>query len=382
MNSLTLVFACALISLLSRCHAHQAMSYPWPMSRMNACRLGKFKDCPGPCPNDEIRTDMSPNYPSITVSRSQFVTINTKRNNHAGGFSRWTIVNVADMNDRSAHDANAFLWTCADLNEQKCDSLNYIRDCQYDGKGQFYQHDVQIPAVYPDGVYVLGWAWYGGTQGHGRGGDFGDYFDCMYINVQGGDLEDSHTPKFEMGPSDTGRDGLCAARTNQLGDCVSEPCHGRTAGMKMPQEFENNKQPPAITQSRFVPYQIESPPATAPAVYGISIRKANDPSTVYASSTEGPIANLKLNGQSITVTCDTEGSIEKVEFWKHGEELIRTDTSAPWSIAGEYTVNGGSEYRYKPYRYQIEDDIYMLSCAVYGTDGSVQWARLELWQTK
>ncbi|CAN8076832.1 unnamed protein product [Agarophyton chilense] len=385
MTRFTVAAAAVVVALLAvvlpHAHAHQSISYPWPMSRMNACRMGKFKNCPGPCPNDEIRADQSPNYPSITVSRNAFVTINTKRNNHAGGFSRWSIVNVDDMNDRTAHDREAFLWTCADLNKQRCDTINYDRDCSFDGKSSFYQHEVQIPPVYSDGVYVLGWAWYGGTQGHGRGGDFGDYYDCMYVNIEGGDTSDSYAPKFEPGPSDTARDGKCAARTNRLGDCVSEPCNGRRAGHMLPREFEGGS-PQLLQSRRFSGYQIERPPATAPAVYGISIREANDPSTVYASSTDGPIAQIRLNGQSITVTCDVEGDVDKVEFYKHGEDLMETDTTAPYSIAGEYTVDGGSEYRYKPMRYKREDDIYLLSCGVYGKDGSVQWARLEVWQTK
>eukprot|EP00178_Gracilaria_changii_P027857 TRINITY_DN9237_c0_g1_i1.p1 TRINITY_DN9237_c0_g1~~TRINITY_DN9237_c0_g1_i1.p1 ORF type:complete len:224 (-),score=28.89 TRINITY_DN9237_c0_g1_i1:130-801(-) len=184
----------------------------------------------------------------------------------------------------------------------------------FGARGQFYQHDDQIPPVYPDGVYVLGWALYGGTQAHDGGGNFGDYHDCMFINIRGGALEQSYRPKFEPGPSGTARDGKCAARTNRLGDCLRERCNGRCAAVKIPREFERNKQPKLLQQRRFVPYEMERAATTAPMVYGISIRKANDPDTVYASSTTSGIAYSRLTGQAITITCDVEGSIEKVEF--------------------------------------------------------------------
>lgn len=42
-----------------------------------------------------------------------------------------------------------------------------------------------MPNLHPDGVYVLGWTWYGGETF----GSFGDYFDCAFVRIQRGPLE-------------------------------------------------------------------------------------------------------------------------------------------------------------------------------------------------
>lgn len=201
-------------TLIRRASAHQSIAYPRPMTRDVACRISSVSSCGGPCPTRWKREDQVPNNPSVRVQRGQYVRFNVLRNNHAGGFSRYSIVNIKYMHNKNAHRRNAFNFGCSDVRRTKCDPRYKKRDCQFDKTNFYYIHWVKIPTCIPDGVYVLGWAWYGGGE---RWGLFGDYYDCLFIRIKGGPFTRKYKPSFVAGPTSTGKNGKCRATVNPLG---------------------------------------------------------------------------------------------------------------------------------------------------------------------
>ncbi|KAK1861683.1 hypothetical protein I4F81_004264 [Pyropia yezoensis] len=90
----------------------------------------------------------------------------------------------------------------------------------------------------PDGEYVLGYAWYGGSFQQG------DYYSCARVRVKGGaPLRQSYTAILEHA-----RNGKCDSTANKLGICRREPCRGRRRTPMKPAEF--NGSPPKILSSR------------------------------------------------------------------------------------------------------------------------------------
>lgn len=165
-SSLKAVRACiammivvALLSGRGFVDAHQSVASPIPLTRTYACRVTKNENCPGPCPTRLKRYDRTKDNPSKVAKRGEYITVHTMRNNHDGGFSRWSIVNIKDMHSKAAHSKNAFFFSCADVRPTKCHPANMRRECLFDRAQEFYKHSVRIPTSIPDGTYALGWVW-------------------------------------------------------------------------------------------------------------------------------------------------------------------------------------------------------------------------------
>lgn len=85
--------------------------------------------------------------------------------------------------DAAFHARAAFHYSCWDAGATKCArGWQMYRDCKYDHEKLYYRRRVRLPAVYPDGLYVLGFAWWGGLdQGKGFNAALGDYYDCRCV---------------------------------------------------------------------------------------------------------------------------------------------------------------------------------------------------------
>lgn len=266
------------LSLFTPSTAHSTLGDPRPtVSR--ACRLGgsplaDFKTCPGPC-DISIRRNQrnvtSPNNPAHVYSRGQVVSIKYQRNNHGpGGFLRLSLVPIDKMMSKEAHAANAFHYSCwgavsvaADSREQLIDKQGYSL-VGSDGKfhnlpTSYYEVKVKIPTVVPDGVYALGYVWYGGMGGTiyqntprspFKYGHFADYWACAYVKIQGGTtVQSKYTPVFENNLNKFWGNG-CMSANDAPGYCSYEPC--KVEGhIQMPKEFKNGSQPKHITPSNF-----------------------------------------------------------------------------------------------------------------------------------
>lgn len=97
------------------------------------------------------------------------------RNNHGpGGFVRHAFVTPDQMMDKKAHEAGAFHYSCWGAGTKVATKEESTRDeWQYsitDADGEehtlpiaYYTSQVVIPDVIPDGDYVMGWTWFGGS---------------------------------------------------------------------------------------------------------------------------------------------------------------------------------------------------------------------------
>lgn len=390
-----LVFICVVIVIWcnvllqsnSIAKAHQSIAFPRPMTREVACRITKRQSCPGPCPNSKFRLDRLVDNPSITAGRGKRVEIRILRNNHDGGFSRWSLVNIHDRMNRRRHHLNAFAYSCTDLRVNKCSSRYRRRDCQYDKSNEYFTHFVTIPTCAPDGVYVLSWAWYGGGT---KWGHFGDYYDCMYIHIKGGaSLTKFCTPQFVDATKDVSRTGkyhTCRATVNRLGICYREPCPGgirRTQFFK-PAPFERSRKPPLIYRSYFKPYTPASATSRktpiSPRITSMTIRSADTPSRIYAVIRPNSNKDIWLKITTrfrITITCEVDrvSWTKGVGFYTQGRFLV-WDSKSPYSIAGDWTIR--KKRRFAKWAYDFNDKVLPISCVVHGRDGSQDWLSIEL----
>lgn len=384
------LLSCDVGRLVTVASAHQSIAFPRPMTREVACRITKGHKCGGPCPNTDFRLDRLADNPSIRAGRGQRVEIRILRNNHDGGFSRWSLVNVNDRMNRRQHTRNAFSYTCTDLRVRKCSAQFRPRDCQYDRRNEFFTHYVTVPRCAPDGVYVLSWAWYGGGY---KWGHFGDYYDCLYIHIHGGaPLTNRCIPTFSDATarvSRTGRYNTCRATVNRLGICHSEPCPGggrRTQFFK-PAPFENPRSPPPpIMRSYFKPYTPASSPARrtplSPHVVSMTIRSADVPSRIYAVVTPKSRRNVWLKITTrfrITITCEVNhpAHARGVGFYTQGR-FLRWDGGVPYSIAGDWVVGRHRRVKFAKWAYDYNNKVLPVSCVVRGRDGSQHWLSIEL----
>lgn len=100
--------------------------------------------------------------PVTTWARGDTVPLRWFRNNHEGGFVRWSLVPAARSGDQAAHDAAAFAYGCYTVNRYKCTPEEEVRHCGGDNTGSGARYEARVPTNVPDGEYVLGWTWYGG----------------------------------------------------------------------------------------------------------------------------------------------------------------------------------------------------------------------------
>jgi hypothetical protein len=110
-----------------------------------------------------------------TFKRGAMVNIKYNRNNHApGGFIRLSLVPIDKLMDKDAHRKGAFHHSCwgagvtvatPDEIATDPDGYNMIGTDgeQHSSPPAYYSADAIIPDVVPDGMYVFGWSWYGGT---------------------------------------------------------------------------------------------------------------------------------------------------------------------------------------------------------------------------
>lgn len=282
------------------------------------------------------------------------------------------------MYNKKKHAANAFLFSCADTGMRKCSKRYKKRDCFFDVKDQHYTHTIQIPKIYSDGVYVLGWVWFGGGE---RWGAFGDYYDCLYIKVQGGPIASSHRPIFKPGNSVSRVGDKCRATVNKVGVCSSEPCPGggRWTTLQKPYDFENGRQPKTIPRMRFkYPYQPKQHRNGSPYVHSMTIRSADYPNRVFTSSlkTKNPYIWLTKRMRT-TVTCETRGNVKFVTFYVNGRKG-RTDGQAPYSIAGDWEDYATKRTIYAPWGFEVERKVSTIACVAMGFDGTEHWKNVEL----
>lgn len=384
-------FLLLLAALVAAAAAHQSLA-KISMSNTKICRVSTDPphDCPGPCPTmpELLRKDVSKTNPQIIAGRGETVTIKTLRNNHVGGFGRWTAVHVKDINDRNKHAANAFRFDCADAGETKCDERVKQRDCFADKENSTYSHKVTIPTVMADGVYILGWVWFAGVNLNGFNGVFGDYHDCSFLEVKGGvPLTETYTPVFDTSGSKTAGNGTCLATTTAVGDCPEEPCKPRPgspfsskARQLKPRLFDNGPPKPLTPEMFKDPYQIPKANAT---VKSMTIWQLNDGKlarklwrTGQSEASRSPFLPLTRN-MSLTITCEVDGDVDMVYFVVNGKHN-KPDFEAPYSVALDWVNFADKKPRYAPWPFNIDGNFVTVACWAIDKNNNDSWMTMEI----
>lgn len=237
----------------------------WLNNRQPECRIGKpdgpqfdhfpAMNCPGPCGETGLDPTrgwyfFSEEHGNTLLQRGQKMYMKWTKNNHKSGFVRFTLVPKSERMNKGVHEKFAFHYSCWEAGETGCDASD---ECGTDEQRLRYQTEVEIPRVFPDGDYVLGWAWYGGTK-YADGSDkaeFGDYWSCANVKIRGSVDNDNklaveYAPAFIPGLNDKSKT-TCKSAVNKLGMCPTEPCYARyEATWQVPAGFENGSTPPHI----------------------------------------------------------------------------------------------------------------------------------------
>lgn len=199
--------------------------------------------CKTACPSLGDSSDS----PVATWQRGETVSNVYTRNNHHGGFMRWSLVPIEHMYDEEWHSKNAFLYGCWEADIENCGS----EDCGSDKKDKRFRRTFDVPAVYPDGIYIFASVWYGGTRYQRDFSLFSDYNTCAIVEIKGGtDVVESYMAKFVPGISsrDSVPDGFCLSASDRVRQCDGEPCNV-SAKFMVPRSFADGNSPAPILSS-------------------------------------------------------------------------------------------------------------------------------------
>lgn len=258
---------------------------------------------------------------------------------------RLTMVPLDEMYRKDVHDVMAFFFSCWSGDGYSCDNKQYHRDCGFDLDNLAWKASFTVPPIYPDGVYVLGWSWYGGGEATG---DFGDYYDCAYVRINGGPLQASHEAVFKSGPRYP--DG-CQSAVDRLGICITEPCGGEhRSSNSIPLEFHGGA--PVIYRDWYE--QALSRPSNQ-VVVAEHADFAITSFSLYNTGIEQRMdVNLNdfvdlTNVQGINIVPEYYGDVHHVEWVVNGK--FEAERRAwPFSIGGEQPDgNGGFNFYDWPY---------------------------------
>lgn len=259
--------------LVGCARAHSFLIEPtadWTNNGQPECRIGKpdgpefdhfeAMNCPGPCGETGVIRGgaefFSESKGHTKLSRGQKLYMKWTKNNHQNGFVRFTLVPKSERMNKDAHNRFAFHYACWEAGEVGCEHGD---ECGTDEKNMRYQTEVEIPRIFPDGEYILGWSWYGGSKyiDGSEKAEYGDYWSCSNIEIHGGidgngawqddkNHEAEYTPVFEPGLNDKSKT-QCKSAVNALGVCATEPCYARyEASWQVPAGFENGNTPPPV----------------------------------------------------------------------------------------------------------------------------------------
>lgn len=256
--------------------AHSFLTHPLPAwEAVAGCRVGGtpgfMYNCKGPCPNAGgygLRDGLDEAHPTAVWARGEPVEIRWARNNHEGGFVRLALVPLEHRDNPEMHKKYAFHFQCFRSDPFTCKTkTERLVDGWFDEKNVAYKTHVKVPRHIPNGIYVLGWVWYGGLHTDMPWTSYyGDYFSCAYVRIHGGGpLSWSHQPTWWPGRSSL-FPNVCETSSTNIGECPEEPCMDRPRMMRVPAEFENGAMPPRLWRDMYPAYDNQTDaPAPTPA---------------------------------------------------------------------------------------------------------------------
>ncbi|TMW61437.1 hypothetical protein Poli38472_012628 [Pythium oligandrum] len=262
--------------MAAQVQAHGYMTVPTP--RYN----GTFSD-----PTDINACDSDTPGHVTEFKSGEEIYVEWTRNNHIGGFIRYSIVPKGEIWPKSNFDKNTFYYTCRETN---CD-LKQCKgwDCPDDPGSIDYQikcsTKVKLPDYLPAGDYVMQWAWHsvGSSENH-IGWSTGTYKSCADIR-----LTTSGTGSKPKCPTFVGGDRVMALRGKGNDQCLFFDDNGLDKDFVKYDDAEGVKRyfeglPKEIEQCRGVstsaPTQSSAPTPQAPTGKYTWIGDKADPKTM------------------------------------------------------------------------------------------------------
>lgn len=244
MNLLGFALFIALLTVfIVRSHAHNFLTNPRAYNERYSTDECEGIECVNACPNILKDFEMANTYqrPAATWKRGSTVKLAWAKNNHHGGLFRVSLLPMPLMHDRKAHADFAFEYGCWESGEYSCRRAGDY--CGTDEDGLAYKRYIQVPDIYEDGVYVLGYVWYGGLHWKKDKGDFGDFYSCAFVRISGGDpVGNSWKATWVPGKGDDIQDGMCLTSSVTPGTC-RKACRSTRRFHGWPSEFWYGKQP-------------------------------------------------------------------------------------------------------------------------------------------
>lgn len=169
-----------------------------------------------------------PTRPSITYTRGQIIKTEWGRNNHVGGFIRYSIVplQLSDNTNIFNNDSNVFQYNCY---APQCvgNNNNFYAP---DPPGTDYNQNkcwmnIKIPDWLPDGSYTIQWRWHsGGDNYNQRNLGLRDFISCHDFIIRGGPLNPKpQCPLFIGGDASNPNLNACEFfKDNSINTCTQE----------------------------------------------------------------------------------------------------------------------------------------------------------------
>lgn len=346
--------------------AHSSITHPPPDSWATDCRVGTAagvaRDCPGPCPNFYLKP-----HPPVTVyRRGQRALWRWRRNNHEGGFLRWSLVPLHLALDAAAHERFAFETMCWATGKYTCATANESRaHCVGDQQNSAYKAVMVVPPVVPDGTYILSMVWYGGVRTGTHESSFGDYYSCSRVAISGGQpLVPSFSPVFDPGAHTAGAARSCDASTDAVGQCRTEPCRTASGDARfvgrpdmVPSVFAGGRSPPPLTPALYArgadwagppttatppPRPVGRPSATTVTRWAV-VDVATGVAVASAAATAGArtlaVSSAATAGRHVTLTATVASpwrvaAVFFIATAPGGQRWQSTAAAAPYGLGG------------------------------------------------
>lgn len=232
--------------------SHSWMSDPPAYNQVYKANSCVGAECYQACPsiwNSGMKNSRA--KPAKRWQRGQRVVIRWVRNNHRGGMFRVSIVPVEKMMSKEWHAKFALSYGCWDTGVHRCSG----EACGTDSDHEAFSRSITVPAVFPDGDYVVGHVWYGGLDYTKQKGDFPDYYSCSFVRIEGGDTEvEEFQPYFEgWVTSDKSGTELCRTAADTTRQCQRQECNTRSF-YAVARPFKNGAKPDPIRKREIMEY--------------------------------------------------------------------------------------------------------------------------------
>jgi len=206
-------------TLISNALGHSYLTKPISRTDQTQSNTGcRGPACVGPCDTPLADATRTP----ILISRGAEISAQWPRNNHAGGFIRFSWAPTSQSDTMSVFDNNVQQINCHEVGGCYPDdptNPNGGDSGPADGSSRACTSNFTVPLALTDGLWTLQWAWFGGAFA------LGDYFSCVDYQISGGPTGSSVSPIYVGGDYTYPGQAKCKFfNTNAIHKCVDEPC--------------------------------------------------------------------------------------------------------------------------------------------------------------